>query len=103
MLPLSFSQAALGTTVTIPTPHGNERVAIPAGTQSGTVLRLRGKGLPRLGQSGRGDFNIRVAVWTPENLTDAQRQLLEELAKLEGEPPKANSSFWSKLREALGA
>jgi len=102
-LALSFSQAALGTSVPIPTPHGEEKVSVPAGIQAGTVLRLKGKGLPRLGQSGTGDLNIRVTVWTPENLTDAQRKAFEDLSKIEGDPPRASGGFWSKLKEALGA
>jgi molecular chaperone DnaJ len=100
---LSFSQAALGTTVTIPTPYGEESVAMPAGIQAGTVFRLKGKGLPRLGQAGHGDLNLRVTLWTPEALTSQQRVLFEELAKVEGAPPKSSSSFWSRLKEALGA
>jgi molecular chaperone DnaJ len=102
-LPLSFSQAALGTGVTVPTPYGDERLAVPAGVQSGTVLRIKGKGLPRLGQNGAGDLNVRVHVWTPQSLTAEQRRLLEEFAKVEGSPPKQSSSFWSRLKEALGA
>lgn len=102
-LALSFSQAALGATVTVPTPWGDERLQVPAGIQAGTVLRLKGKGLPRLGRNGNGDLNVRVALWTPENLTDEQRRLFEELRKLEGEPPREGGSFWSRLREALGA
>lgn len=102
-LPLSFSQAALGLTFTVPTPHGDERITIPAGTQGGTILKLRGKGLPRLGQSGRGDLLIRAHVWTPETLTDEQTRLFKELAKHEGEPPRRAAGFWSKLKEALGA
>jgi len=102
-LPLSFSQAALGTSVTVPTPYGDERLAVPAGIQSGTVLRVKGKGLPRLGQSGAGDLNVRIHVWTPETLTGEQRRLLEEFAKIEGAPPKQSTGFWSRLKEALGA
>ena len=102
-LPLSFSQAALGTTVVAPTPYGDETIHIPAGTQGGTLLKLRGKGLPHLGQGGRGDLLIRAHVWTPENLNETQKQLLRELAKHEGEPPKRSAGFWSKLKEALGA
>jgi len=102
-LPLSFSQAALGTGVTVPTPYGDERLAVPAGVQSGTVLRIKGKGLPRLGQSGAGDLNVRVHVWTPQNLTGEQRRLLEEFSRVEGSPPKESSGFWSRLKEALGA
>ncbi len=102
-LPLSFSQAALGHSVTLPTPYGDEKVTIAPGTQGGTILRLKGKGLPRLGQGGKGDLLIRTHVWTPESLSDEQHRLLRELAKLEGEPPKRAPGFWAKLKEALGA
>jgi len=102
-LPLSFSQAALGAEFEIPTPYGDERVRIPAGTQPETVLRLKQRGLPVLGQSGKGDLLVRLHVWTPERLSEEQERLLRELAKLEGEPPKRSPGFWSKLKEALGA
>jgi molecular chaperone DnaJ len=102
-LPLSFAQAALGTDATVPTPQGDDRLAVPAGVQSGTVLRVKGKGLPRLGQHGAGDLNVRIHVWTPQNLTGEQRRILEDLSKVEGAPPKEGSSFWSRLKEALGA
>jgi molecular chaperone DnaJ len=102
-LPLSFTQAALGAGVTVPTPYGDERLAVPAGVQAGTVLRIKGKGLPHLGQSGAGDLNVRVHIWTPENLNAEQRKVLEEFAKIEGPPPKQSSGFWSRLKEALGA
>jgi molecular chaperone DnaJ len=101
-LPVSFSQAALGTTATVPTPYGEESLAIPAGTQSGAVLRLRGKGLPRLTGNGVGDVNVTVFVWTPDELTDGQRQLFLEIAKHEGEGPRRKGGFWSKLKETLG-
>jgi molecular chaperone DnaJ len=100
---LSFSQAALGGTFTVPTPYGEEEVKIPAGTQTETLLRLRGRGLPVLGQSGKGDLLIRVHVWTPERLSSEQERLFKELATTEGEPPKRSPGFWSKLKEALGA
>ncbi len=100
---VSFTQAALGTTLLVPTPTGEERVTVPPGIQSGTVLRVKGKGLPRLGQSGNGDLNVRLHIWTPETLTGEQRRLLEEFANIEGEPPKQNSGFWSRLKEALRA
>jgi molecular chaperone DnaJ len=102
-LPLSFSQAALGGEHEVPTPYGEERLHIPPGTQTDTVLRLRGRGLPVLGQDGKGDLLVRVHVWTPERLSDEQERLFRELAKLEGEPPKRAPGFWSKLKEALGA
>jgi molecular chaperone DnaJ len=102
-LPISFSQAALGAQVTIPTVYGEEEIRVPPGTQPETVLRLKGRGLPVLGQSSKGDLLIRVRVWTPERLTDQQEQLFRQLATLEGEPPKRSPGFWSKLKEALGA
>jgi len=102
-LPLSFSQAALGATVVVPTPYGEETVTVPSGIQAGTVLRLKGKGLPRLGQGSTGDLNVRVSIWTPDSLSDEQRRLFEELAAIEGDPPRASTGFWSKLKEALGA
>jgi molecular chaperone DnaJ len=102
-LPLSFSQAALGSEHPVPTPYGEERLRVPAGTQPETVLRLKGKGLPILGHEGKGDLLVRLHVWTPERLTDEQERLFRDLAKLEGEPPKRSPGFWSKLKEALGA
>lgn len=101
-LPISFSQAALGTTATVPTPYGDESLTIPAGTQPGTVLRIRGKGLPRLAGNGVGDLNVTMFVWTPDELTETQRQLFLELAKHEGEGPRRKGGFWSKLKETLG-
>jgi len=102
-LPLSFSQVALGGEFTVPTPYGDEQVRVQAGTQPETVIRLRGRGLPVLGQSGKGDLIVRVHVWTPERLTEQQERLFRELAALEGEPPRRSPGFWSKLKEALGA
>jgi molecular chaperone DnaJ len=101
-LPLSFSQSALGGTFHIPTPYGDEPLVVPPGAQAGSVMRLRGKGLPRLGQSGRGDLHVRIHIWTPERLTPDQERLFRELAATEGEAPKRESGFWSRLKEALG-
>ncbi|HET9134653.1 MAG TPA: molecular chaperone DnaJ [Gemmatimonadales bacterium] len=103
LLPLSFSQAALGHATSVPSPWGDEPITIPAGTQSGTLLRVRGKGLPRLGGNGVGDLHVRVQVWTPKSLNDEQRRLFAELAEHEGEGPEKEGGFWSKLKEALGA
>jgi molecular chaperone DnaJ len=102
-LPVSFSQAALGGEHTVPTPYGEEGLRVPPGTQPETVLRIRGRGLPILGQDAKGDLLVRVRVWTPERLTEEQEKLFQDLAKLEGEPPKRAPGFWSKLKEALGA
>jgi molecular chaperone DnaJ len=102
-LPLSFSKAALGVTVAVPTPYGEERLPVPAGVQAGTVLRIRGKGLPRLGGGGAGDLNVRVHIWTPQSLTPEQKALFEALSKVEGDPPKEGGGLWSRIKEALGA
>ena len=102
-LSLSFSQAALGGVHEVPTPYGKESLKVSSGTQPETILRIRNKGLPILGQDGHGDLLVRVHVWTPEQLTDEQERLFRELAKLEGEAPKREPGFWSKLKEALGA
>ena len=83
--------------------YGDEEIRVPPGTQPETVLRLKGRGLPVLGQNSKGDLLIRVRVWTPERLTEEQEQLFRQLAKLEGEPPTRSPGFWSKLKEALGA
>jgi molecular chaperone DnaJ len=104
-LPISFSQAALGADVEIPTPYGGAPLHVQPGTQTGTIYRLRGKGLPRLGESGRGDLHVRVQVWTPTRLSDAQEQLFQQLQQVEGEPPadSLGRGFWNKIREAFGA
>jgi molecular chaperone DnaJ len=66
-------------------------------------MNIRGKGLRRLGQAGNGDVLVRMHIWTPERLSAEQEALFRELAKIEGEPPKRGSGFWSRLKEALGA
>ena len=106
-LPITFTQAALGTEVEVPTVSGTARVKIPAGTQSGKLLRLRGKGLPHLQGRAHGDMIVRVLVWTPTTLTAEQEALLKKLAKVETEAPEQmdaddDPSFWSRVREALG-
>lgn len=104
-LPLSFSSAALGTQVEVPTVYGSETVRIPAGIQSGDVLTLRGKGLPPLGGGPRGDHHLRVQVWTPVELSAEQEALFRRLQELEGgRPPesaKPRQGFWDKVKEAF--
>ena len=78
---IGFTQAALGVKISVPTLDGKARLEIPAGTQTGTLFRLRGKGVPHLHGSGRGDQLVRVIVKTPTNLTRHQKELLAELAK----------------------
>jgi len=103
-LPVSFSQAALGAELSVPTPYGDERVKVVPGTQAGTVLRLRGKGLPHLGSAGKGDLHVRIAVWTPERMSPEMEALFRQLGAIEGAPPDAREarSFWDRMRGALG-
>ncbi|HWO69421.1 MAG TPA: molecular chaperone DnaJ [Actinomycetota bacterium] len=85
ILDLSFAQAALGAELEVPTLDGTERVRIEPGTQPGTVLRLRGKGVPNLHRRGRGDLFLTVQVEVPRDLGREERRLLERLAELRGE------------------
>ncbi len=106
-LPVSFSQAALGTVLDVPTVWGDERVEVPAGSQSGDTTTLRGKGLPHLGGGGRGDLHVRFQIWTPEELTPEQEALFQKLREIEGSPPAAGASprhsFWHRMKEAFTA
>jgi molecular chaperone DnaJ len=99
-LPVTYPQAALGTTLTVPTVEGSEEVEIPAGTQSGDEIRLRGKGVPRLRGAGRGDLHVVVNVVVPSKLSKRERELLRELDEI-GQPavlPKGPSVF-DRLRD----
>lgn len=73
-LPLNFVQAALGDEVNVPTVHGNVKLKIPAGTQTGTNFRLRGKGAPKLRGNGNGDQQVKVKLITPKNLNEEQKK-----------------------------
>lgn len=83
-VPITFSQAALGDEIEIPTLNGKARLKIPPGTQTGTIFRLRGEGIPHLRGRGKGDQNVRVRVVTPKKLSKKEKELFEELAKIEG-------------------
>ena len=107
-LPITYTQAVLGSEVEIPTVGGTARLKIPAGIQSGKMLRMRGKGLPHLQGAGRGDLIVRIAVWVPTELTPEQNALLQKLAKIETKAPAQlenddGRGFWSKVKEAFGA
>ena len=82
-VPVSFSQAALGCEVDVPTLGGRVKVTLPEGTQSGKKMRLKGKGIVRLGSYGMGDQILTIHVETPNKLTDEQRKLFERLAETE--------------------
>jgi molecular chaperone DnaJ len=104
-LKLNMAQAALGDELTVPTVDGEEPLKIPAGTQTGQTFRLRGKGVPYLRQSGRGDQVVIARVMVPTKLSDHQRKLLQELSKtLEGAAPggERDDSFFSRIKDALG-
>ncbi len=102
-LPVNLAQAALGTTVTVPTLDGEVELEVPAGTQTGRAFVLRGKGIPHLRQHGRGDQVVFATVVTPESLTDDQRALLEQLAQTMGTPtlPRKKSGFFERIRDAM--
>jgi molecular chaperone DnaJ len=103
-LGLSFPQAALGAEIEIPTLDGTATLEVPAGTQSGDVLRLPGRGIPRLGGGPRGDELAQIMVWVPIRLSVEERRSLEALAESENfVPPKSGKGFWSKVKEAFTA
>ena len=81
-VPLTFSQAALGDEIEVPTLHGKVKLKVPSGTQTGTKFRLRGKGVPNVRGYGVGDQHIHVKVVTPTKLTEKQKQLLREFSEL---------------------
>ena len=96
--------AALGTKVSVPTLDGDQEIDVPAGTQPGTVITLRGKGMPAIGPGRRGDQRVVLNVVIPRSLDERQRQLLEELSDSLGEKNLSASeeSLWSKVRRGLG-
>ncbi len=105
-LAVTFTQAALGDEIGVPTIDGESELEIPAGIQSGQALRLRGRGMPRLRGQGRGDLIVRVLVWTPTRLSTAQREALEGMAPLEDAPPTPDTKepgFWERVKQAFSA
>ena len=108
-IPISFAQAALGDEIDVPTLDGKAKLKIPEGTQTGTVFRLRGLGIPGIHGRGRGDQLVAVKVVTPTRLTARQRELLREFAGLSGEDGSANGqqqqdkNLFRRMREAFGS
>ena len=101
---VTYPQLALGGEIEVPTVTGTTTVRIPMGTQSGHVMTLRGKGLPRVNASGTGDLHVRLQLHTPESMTDEEVQLLRRLAELRpAAPAERERGFWDKLKETLGA
>jgi molecular chaperone DnaJ len=101
---VNVAQAALGADVSVPTMEGEETITVPAGTQSGTIMRLRGKGVPHLKRDGRGDELIMVRVAVPTDLTPDQREMLRRLGEtLEPETVwHEKRGFFDELRELFG-
>ena len=105
-LPITFAQAALGDEIEVPTIEGTARVTVPAGIQSGDMLRLKGLGLPELNGHHRGDQMLKVVLWTPDELTPEQEEALRRLREVESPAPKrirrrAHKGFWSRVKEAF--
>ena len=103
---VTFSQAALGARMEVPTIDGSAELEVPAGIQSGQVLRLRGRGMPHLRSEGRGDQLVRIHVWTPTELSREQRRALEALAGTEDEAPAPRQDqpgFWERVKQAFTA
>ncbi len=103
-IPLTFAQAALGDEIEIPTLTEKVKLKIPAGTQTGTYFRLKGKGVPKLRGYGQGDQQVKVTVVTPTKLTDAQKDLLREFAQTSGETTNEqehHESIFERMKRAF--
>lgn len=108
-LPVTYAQAVLGDEVEVPTVLGTATVEIPRGTQSGTMIRLRGEGLPRLQSAGTGDQLVRVVVWVPRELDAENEKLIRKLREIEEGAPESidrgaeAGGFWNRVRQAFSA
>ena len=99
---ITFSEAALGASVEIPTLTGKVKIKIDPGTPSGRVVRLRGKGLPVVNGYGRGDLLVCLNVWVPKNLSKEEKKTLEDLQKHDNfkpNPTKQERGFFDKMKE----
>ena len=99
---LNFADAALGTSVEVPTINGAVKIKVPPGTQSGKIFRLRGKGLPGLQSSHRGDQLIHVNLWTPKKLSKEETELLERMRGMDNFKPqleKGDKGFFERMKE----
>ncbi len=99
---ISLPDAALGTEIGVPTLDGKAKIKVPAGTQSGKVFRLRGKGLPDINRYGNGDLLVNINVWTPKNLTAEEQKIMEKLKESENfipNPSKRDKNFFDRMKE----
>ncbi|MFA6268318.1 MAG: molecular chaperone DnaJ [archaeon] len=95
-IPISFTEAALGATVEVPTLDGKADLKIPSGTQTGTIFKMKGKGIQRLNKEGHGDEYVKVIVETPKSLSKKQKELLDELEK-ETQTAKKRKGIFEKI------
>ncbi|OAH56063.1 molecular chaperone DnaJ [Domibacillus aminovorans] len=100
-MPVTFVQASLGDEIEVPTIQGKVKLKIPAGTQSGTTFRLRGKGVANVRGYGTGDQHVHVKVITPIKLSEKQKHLLREFAEVSGEQLSEEDGFFDKVKRAL--
>ena len=101
---VTYTQLVFGAEIEVPGLTGPVPLRVPAGTQSGTVFHLRGRGLPRVNASGVGDLHIKVQLWTPQSVQGPEEALLRQLKELQGDAPAhREKGFWSKMKEVLGA
>ena len=100
---VTYAQLALGANIDAPMVTGSVTVQVPAGTQSGQVFNIRGRGLPRINSSSSGDLHVRLQLWTPENLSEEEQVLIKRLGEVQNVPPARAKGLWSKIRESLGA
>jgi molecular chaperone DnaJ len=103
-LHISFPDVVFGTQIEVPTIDGRAKIKIPAGTQSGKIFRLKGKGFPSINSHEKGDQLIQVNVWTPQNISESEKIALENLQDSENfkpKPDKNEKTFWEKIRETF--
>jgi molecular chaperone DnaJ len=101
---VTYAQLVLGATVEVPTVTSTVALGVPAGTQSGQVFHLRGRGLARVNSNGTGDLHVRVQLWTPEKLGPEEEELIHKLDAVQRSvPTDRGKGFWAKMKEALGA
>jgi molecular chaperone DnaJ len=98
-IPISFPQAALGTEITVPTLNGEKKMVIPKGTETGSTLRIKGEGFPKLRGYGRGDEIVQIVVKTPKVLTKRQEEILREFEEL-GRKREKGEDGWKRFAKA---
>ena len=101
-VPIGFAQAALGAQVTVPTLDGEDTLTIPEGTQTGSIFRVKGKGIVSLQGQGRGDLFVVASVVTPTRLNREQRKLLEQLAAVEEKRERSPGKVGNRVRDIFG-